>query len=107
MASGVRSVPVYATVPVLQPPAPQPRGALTVPPVSQGATATKTKTNVSTTRVGPMPTVPTQLVLSAVTVMPATSNTTSPHASVRHWLIHDFLVILFKRSVFFYNIQFQ
>ena len=100
MASGGRNVPAYATVPVLQPPAPQPQAALTVPPASRGATVTKTKMNVLTTRVGPMPTVPIQLVPSAVTVTTATSSTTSQHASVCHWLIHDLLVILFKGSVF-------
>ena len=82
MASGVRSVPVCATVKVQQLPVMRPLAALSVHQASREVTAMTIWMNVRTTRVVPMPTAPTQLVPSAVTVMPATSSTTSRHVSV-------------------------
>ncbi|KAK2181743.1 hypothetical protein NP493_383g03005 [Ridgeia piscesae] len=58
--------------------------------------------NVSTTHMGPMPTVPIQLVPSTVTVTTATSSTTSQHALVCHWMIHDLLVIFIKGVCFLF-----
>ena len=105
-ASGARSVLVCATVRAPQPPVTPPKAALSVHQASREATAMKTKTNVTTTHVVPMPTARTQLVPSVVTVMPATSRKTPLHVLVcrplrayHHFSVHlenlhDFVVKL-------------
>ena len=79
---GSCSVPVCATVKLQQLPVIRPLAALSVHQASREATAMKIWMNVTRTHVVPMLTAPTQLVPSDVTVMPATSNTTSRHVSV-------------------------
>ena len=93
-ASGAHNVPVCATARALRPPVTLAVDALSVHQASREATAMKTWTNVTPTRVVAMPTAPTQLVPSAVTVMPATCRKTLLNVLVCRLRLAHFSLVL-------------